>query len=68
MILERYRLKIDELPIWAFKVLGGCAVCFSGQLALWAYFFKDGWSFGGHFVYVVLTIFFTDVIIKTYYQ
>jgi hypothetical protein len=41
MIFYFYYRLIDRLPYdWLFKPLGGCNMCFAGQLALWFYLIK----------------------------
>ena len=72
MILEWYRIMIDKLPLPIYKALGGCAVCFSGQLAFWYYLMYgiDNWNYSieGHIIIVILSIFLTDILQKTYYR
>lgn len=34
MLIGYHRL-IAKLPEWLYKPLGGCAMCFTGQLTLW---------------------------------
>ena len=35
MIFHFYWKLIDKLPDWLYKPLGGCLVCFSGQVSFW---------------------------------
>lgn len=34
-VLISYHRWIATLPDWLYKPLGGCAMCFTGQLTLW---------------------------------
>lgn len=71
-VFSRFRTWIDQFPLWLFKILGGCAPCFSGQLALWTfplgvYYLDIQYFLFYHFASVVITIFVTDRIDKSYY-
>lgn len=71
MIFARYRLLIDSLPSYLYKPLGGCAVCFSGQLSFWimliSYHDDRYFDIKESIVVVILTLFFTDIIEKKFY-
>ncbi len=34
-----YQNMISYLPVWLFKPLGGCYICFTGQVCLWYFLF-----------------------------
>ena len=41
MILHFYARLIDKIPWdWLYKPLGGCLMCFAGQVSLWYYLIK----------------------------
>jgi hypothetical protein len=45
MIFEIYGNLISWLPNWLCKPLGGCAMCFSGQVCLWYFIFTKSFDF-----------------------
>lgn len=60
---------IDHLPDWAFKPLGGCNMCFGGQLALWYYLIKyfHSYNFLHHILFIcgtILTVMILDKLIN----
>ena len=46
----------------AYKMLGGCLRCFTGQIALWSGFFLAGVNPFKLAVFIALSIFFSDAI------
>ena len=41
MVLHFYARLIDKIPWdWLYKPLGGCLMCFAGQISLWYYLIK----------------------------
>jgi len=38
-ILNWYQKLIRKLPEWLFRPLGGCYICFTGQVCLWYFIF-----------------------------
>lgn len=40
MIFEPYQKLIRQLPDWIRKPIGGCYICFTGQVCLWFYLIK----------------------------
>jgi len=51
---------------WLSMPLGGCPKCLAGQLALWGYLFRDGYTVSGHLISIVFAIFFTEIIVVLY--
>lgn len=43
-ILNWYNRLIIRLPEWLYKPLGGCYVCFTGQVCLWYFVFTKPFS------------------------
>lgn len=61
-----YRLQIDKLPMWLYKPLGGCTVCYSGQVALWG---SLALSYGLTAISTsVVTMLMVDLMTKTFYD
>ena len=57
-IFHFYRKLIDRLPDWLFKPLGGCHMCFTGQVCFWYYLiFIDGYNFFDHLFFASAGIF-----------
>ena len=38
-IFHWYRMLIEELPDWLYHPLGGCFMCFTGQVMFWYFLF-----------------------------
>ena len=38
-ILNWYQGLIERLPEWLYRPLGGCYICFTGQVMLWYFIF-----------------------------
>ncbi len=51
-VLLRYTRFLHTLPQWLGKPLGLCAVCFTGQLSLWAMLPLVCWDFSGIMTYL----------------
>jgi hypothetical protein len=59
---------INHLPDWAFNPLGGCNICFGGQLAFWYYLitYFHSYSFFEHIFFIsgtILTVMILDKLI-----
>lgn len=54
MIFGWYGKLIDKLPTWLWKPLGGCLICFSGQVSFWFYLIKfwGDYNFLNHVFFV----------------
>jgi len=54
---------LSNLPDWLYKPLGGCDVCFGGQLALWYYLFTTGaYDPIQHIFFTTTTIFIIHIL------
>ena len=58
MIFGWYGRIINRLPDWLFKPLGGCNICFGGQLAFW-----NSWWIVDNYLQVVLFTFVTMIMV-----
>jgi hypothetical protein len=59
MIFSFYARLIDRIKWdWLYKPLGGCLMCFSGQIACWYYLFTHlkGYNFFDHVVFISAVI------------
>ena len=59
MIFSFYARLIDRIKWdWLYKPLGGCLMCFSGQIAFWYYLFTHlrSYNFFDHIVFVSAVI------------
>ena len=65
-IFAFYSKLISRLPDWISKPLGLCPRCFAGQIALWGYIALPGYKILDHIVFVVVTIFITEVLTLIY--
>jgi len=65
-IFAFYGRMIERLPDWITKPLGGCPKCMAGQIALWGYLLLPGYKFLDHLVFVIVTIFLTEVLTLIY--
>lgn len=62
-IFAWYQRLIDPLPVWLNKPLGGCGMCFGGQVSFW-YFLIVHWSnynIIDHLYFAALTIFLVNI-------
>lgn len=64
MILSFWGKWIDRLPTWLYKPLGGCLICFTGQVALWYYVFTRKYNFVEHLSFITLSMFIVILIDK----
>ena len=66
MIFNFYWKLIDRLPDNWYKPLGGCLMCFTGQVATWYYLIAHfhNYSLFDHIVFVCSSIFFVMLIDK----
>lgn len=62
MIFGWYGDRIDRLPMYLSKPLGGCSLCFGGQFSLWAYIIYFQYDLFTHFAVVIWTIFLVYVL------
>ena len=65
-IFAFYSRLLERMPEWLASPLGGCPKCMAGQIALWGYFFMPGYDFVEHVFFVVLSIFFAEIITLIY--
>ena len=59
MIFSFYARLIDRIKWdWLYKPLGGCLICFSGQIAFWYFLFThlQSYNFFDHIVFVSAVI------------
>lgn len=58
---EKYRTKETKVikRSWILKPLGGCSICFAGQLSLWVSFFNNF-----NFMIIILNICISITIVK----
>ena len=67
-----YYNAIRKLPEWLFKPLGGCLLCFTGQVTFWSYIFIFDYELTYKFIFIhlsvamILLIIFTKTINKIY--
>jgi hypothetical protein len=54
---------IDKLPFWLSKPLGGCAKCFSGQIAFWTYIVVFPYQYSNILLSIYLHIYFVSLTI-----
>jgi hypothetical protein len=47
---------IRKLPEWLFKPLGGCLLCFTGQLTFWSYIFIFGYELTYKLIFTHLSV------------
>ena len=66
MICGWYGKLIKKLPDYLSHPLGECAYCFGGQIALWRFFFYDGYNIYNHIIFVSLTIFIIHITLFVY--
>jgi len=61
---------LNRLPEWLKKPLGGCELCFGGQLSLWYYPIVHRASYAPvtHVMYIILTIFIIRIINRILWQ
>jgi hypothetical protein len=75
-LLGWYMRWISGFPVWLYKPLGGCTLCFTGQLALWGFLMLDfgqsgifpllwGYPVLNHVIFVLMAIFFTHLILQS---
>jgi hypothetical protein len=62
MIFAWYQKLIYKLPEMIYKPLGGCVICFAGQLSFWYFIFFKEYNLLEHLFFVSLTIFFTKLL------
>lgn len=55
-IFSFYYNWIDKLPDYLFKPLGGCAKCFTGQLAFWSYIFLFDYNLFYHILFTLSAV------------
>jgi len=72
-LLHKYRVFLDWIDNdWITKPLGLCEKCFAGQLTLWSYVLifqrTEVYTLFGHASVVLMTILFTDIIKRKYYN
>lgn len=71
MIFEFYGRLLDRLPEWIGQLLGGCAYCIGGQIALWyfiyrIYFIPERYDFFIHLSFITVTLFLIRLILYVY--
>lgn len=54
---------IEYREHWLYKPLGGCALCFSGQLSLWYFLFSQPFNLINLIFTVCLTILLTKILL-----
>lgn len=70
--LTWYHNLIKRLPWWLFKPLGGCYMCFTGQVCLWFYLitrltnYRFEYDFFDHLFFITAGIMFSMVYHKIY--
>jgi hypothetical protein len=57
MILSFWDKTIGGFPDWLYKPLGGCLMCFAGQLGFWYYLFTGDYNLFTHIGFITLSIF-----------
>ena len=65
-IFAFYGQLIERLPLWLQNPLGGCPKCMAGQIALWGYILLPGYKFLDHIIFIVVTIFVTEILTLIY--
>ena len=69
MIFNRYQKLIEKLPEWLFFPLGGCYLCFTGQVCFW-YFLVNNFTdyiFIDHLFFTSAGIFLSAIYHRIYY-
>ena len=66
MIFGWYARLIDKLPTFLWKPLGGCLICFTGQVSLWYYLvrFWHNYNFLNHLFFITGSIVIVMIIDK----
>lgn len=67
MVFEWYGKQLDKLPEWMAHPLGSCDVCMAGQFGLWGYFLVGDYHLLYHLFFIVLTIFYINIIDRISY-
>jgi len=69
MIFNRYQKLIEKLPEWLFFPLGGCYLCFTGQLCFWYFLITNFHDYVliDHLFFVSAGIFLSAIYHKIYY-
>jgi hypothetical protein len=62
MIFNFYQRLLLRLPEWAANPLGGCGICFTGQMSLWYFIFTKPFNLFDLLVFVSLSIFTTKIL------
>lgn len=64
MIFGWYNKLIMRLPMWLYKPLGGCSLCFTGQLAFWGFLiFKiHSYDLLQHVFFTMLSIYIVHIL------
>ncbi len=67
-IFNFYQVLIERLPVWLYKPLGGCGVCFTGQSLFWFYLIEHSkhYNFLDHLLYPSLGIFLATILNYVY--
>jgi len=55
-IFYSYYNAIRKLPEWLFKPLGGCLLCFTGQVTFWSYIFIFDYELTYKFIFIHLSV------------
>ena len=55
-IFYSYYNAIRKLPEWLFKPLGGCLLCFTGQVTFWSYIFSFDYELTYKFIFIHLSV------------
>jgi hypothetical protein len=68
MIFNFYQRMICQLPDWLCKPLGGCYLCFTGQVMFWFYLFKyfEDYNLIDHLFFVSAGIFASAIYNKIF--
>lgn len=66
--LRKLRYERRVIPDWIYKPLGGCCICFTGQLAVWYYLFTriSEYSAVDHVAFVCIAILTSHILITKF--
>ena len=64
MIFSFYQRQINRLPQWLNKPLGGCGICFTGQVAFWYFIFTHKYNLIDHLFFTSAAILTTMILSK----